>query len=74
MFFLEWQSVGFGFFFFPSLFFKLVHLGELKRVYLWHLDLSSHRRQTDLFWLPLWTHLTGTLTFPRADEEEESKY
>lgn len=35
MFFLEWQSVGYGFFFSSSsLFFKLVPLGELKRVYL----------------------------------------
>lgn len=55
MFILEWESDGFGFFS-P---FKLVHLGELRLVYLgmWAC-LVIEDKLFDLFWLRFWTHFT----------------
>lgn len=63
MFVLEWQSDGFGFFFL-SLFFKLVHLDELRLVYLgiWAC-LVIQDKLFDVFWLPFWTHFTLPFSF-----------
>lgn len=64
MFILEWQSDGFGFFFFFSLFFKLVHLGELRFVYLGiRACLVIEDKLSDLFWLPFGTHFTIPFLF-----------
>jgi hypothetical protein len=60
MFILEWESNGFGFFS-P---FKLVHLGELRLVYLgiWAC-LVIEDKLFCLFWLPFWIRFTVTFFF-----------
>lgn len=68
MFIFEWQSDGFGFWFF-FLLFKLVHLGELRLVYLgiWAC-LVIEDKLFDLFWLPFWTHFTIPFLFSRLKD------